>query len=857
MRGLLNLATRLNGRSVLANPWRALLTVGGVAAGVALLFSIAVINSTLRYSIDATARGLAGDATLEVAAVEPSGLPQDAVSRVATAPGVERAVPIVQSLSRVAGPRGTRRALVVGVPGDIGTLFGSELNAVRGELRGLGPREAWLSPGLFDGVARSGGRVRFETPRGDVSVSVAGRLARAPFAALNGGVFALVSLPTAQTLFKRGAHVDSIYVRTRPGASVARVRAELEHRLAGAALVGAPGGQAKAYQRTFDSIAQLSSLAATVALFVALFVVLNTMSMSLLERRRPLAMAMAFGATRRQIFVAFLAEAAAFGAVAAAVGLGAGLVLARLLVERTAASYTLLPITAAGSLHVTLADVLEGALGGPMIAVIGAFLPARRILGLAPIESLVPEAAYEWGRRDRPRARTAIGVAVGFCLVVLGVVGIVVYSRHNEQAWLANGSLLVTLGGFMLVLPWAVPQGARLLRPLLVRLFGTVGRLAADSLLKNPGRTTVTVGALGVTAAMVVGVGTAIGSFESEVVRAANGWYRQPVFVSAKSLIGITSDQPLPASLARTFERVPGVRAAYPWRYALLNLGSQEGIIYGIPTVAAARAGSGPMSVPPGTSQQTMVRAFSRNEVLVSRYTARQRGLRVGDTLSLPTPYGKRAFRIGAIFDDLVSFESFYLDYATYARLWGDDKADRFAIVPDKHTDLHLLQQRLQRVVDAQGLPAEVVTKQHMVDAVLDTVRGLFSLARGIELAALVIAALIIANTMLTAVFERRWEFGLQRAVGMGARQLRRTVLLEAAGIGLLGGVAAIAIGLGIGFIMTRAMEIRFAWQVAFRPSPSLIVGSLAAGVALAALASIYPSHLATRIPIVRCLRFE
>ena len=74
-------------------------------------------------------------------------------------------------------------------------------------------------------------------------------------------------------------------------------------------------------------------------------------------------------------------------------------------------------------------------------------------------------------------------------------------------------------------------------------------------------------------------------------------------------------------------------------------------------------------------------------------------------------------------------------------------------------------------MVDAQGLPAEVVTKQHMIDAVLDTVRGLFSLARGIELAALVIAALIIANTMLTAVFERRWEFGLQRAVGMGARR--------------------------------------------------------------------------------------
>jgi putative ABC transport system permease protein len=852
VRGFLHLFARLNVRSAAGNPLRALLTLGGVAAGVALLFSIDVMNSTLRYSIDATARGLSGDAQLEVAARAPSGLPWRTVPLIATTEGVEHVAPVIRSFARVSGPRGTRRALVLGVTPEIGELLGTDVT-VGAATRNPSAFAALLSPRLLDAVG--GDQVRIETPRGPAPLSIEGRLERAPFAAINGGLFAVVALPVAQALFDRGPTVDSIYVRTRPNALL-RVRAALERDLAGAALVGPPGGLAKAYRRTYESIAQLTSLAGMVALFVALFVVLNTMSMSLLERRRQLATAVAFGASRRQVFAAFLAEAAVFGIVASALGLALGLLLARTLVERAASGYTLLPISAAGSLHVTATDVLASALGGPLIAIVGAFLPARRILDLAPIESLLPEASYEWPSYRRPRSH-AVLVAGGALALVVGLCGVVLYSRYRGEAWLGNASLLVTLAGVMLLLPYVVPRAARLLRPPLARAFGLLGRLSADSLLKNPGRTTLTVGALAVSASMVVGVGAAMKSFEAEIVRAANGWYQAPLFVSARSLVGITSDQPLPGDLARLFERVPGVRAAYPWRYAMLDLGGRQAVVYAVPARAAERNGDGVLSIPPGTDPRTLVRALARGEAAVSRYTADQRGLAVGDTLSLPTPRGWREFRVGALFDDLVSFDSLYLDYSTYARLWGDRQADRFAIVVEDGADPASVRQGLQQLINERRLPAEVAEKQDLVAAVLDTVRGYFSLARAIELAALVIAALIIANTMLTAVLERRWEFALQRAVGMGSRQLRRTVLLEAAAIGLLGGATAIAIGLGIGFVITRAMEIRFAWQIAFEPDLLLVAAAIPAGIVVAAGAALYPSRLATRTPIVTALRFE
>src|SRR3712207_2653432 len=105
---------------------------------------------------------------------------------------------------------------------------------------------------------------------------------------------------------------------------------------------------------------------------------------------------MALGATPRQLFGAFLAEALVFGVLASALGILGGLALAQVLVERAADAYRILPVTGAGSLAVAWGQVAVAAAGGVGVALLGAYLPARLLFAVAPIESLPPEASYEW-----------------------------------------------------------------------------------------------------------------------------------------------------------------------------------------------------------------------------------------------------------------------------------------------------------------------------------------------------------------------------------------------------------------------------------------------------------------------------
>jgi putative ABC transport system permease protein len=140
---------------------------------------------------------------------------------------------------------------------------------------------------------------------------------------------------------------------------------------------------------------------------------------------------------------------------------------------------------------------------------------------------------------------------------------------------------------------------------------------------------------------------------------------------------------------------------------------------------------------------------------------------------------------------------------------------------------------------------------------IVRTVEGTFSLANGIQLAALIVAIFTIANTMFTAILERRWEMGLQRAIGMSGKQLGSGVLIEAGAIGIIGGIGGAILGTGSGFVMTKAMEAQFAWQVPFRTPWALIAMSVGLGVIVAAGAGAIPSRLAVRTRIIESLRYE
>jgi putative ABC transport system permease protein len=446
-------------------------------------------------------------------------------------------------------------------------------------------------------------------------------------------------------------------------------------------------------------------------------------------------------------------------------------------------------------------------------------------------------------------------------VAAVGIAGAVstfaVYVLFAQERWLASAGLIAGFTGVTFLLPYIVPWAIRLIRVPTIVLFRTLGRLASDALAKNPGRTTFTAAALVLTLSMAIGVGSALASYERQVEITADAFIGAPLYVASSSFTGLTSDQPLPVSFQSEIEAVPGTGYVYPLRFTFTDIEGEQGIVFAVPAEQAIAAGADTSLDAITDDPDAFLDGLRRGDIAISQLTARHHDLEIGDSLELPTPAGRRAFEVAAIYNELISFDAVYLDYATYARIWEDDKADEFGVLLDGTAPREVVQERLDRLVDDAGLSARVYEQRELVERILRIVEGTFSLGRGIQFAALIVAALTIANTMFTAVLERRWEMGLQRAIGMSGSQLGRSVLLEAASIGIVGGGGGAILGTASGLLMTRAMEAQFAWEIAFRPPYALVAGALAGAVVLAAAAGLLPSRAARRSSIIESLRYE
>lgn len=127
------------------------------------------------------------------------------------------------------------------------------------------------------------------------------------------------------------------------------------------------------------------------------------------------------------------------------------------------------------------------------------------------------------------------------------------------------------------------------------------------------------------------------------------------------------------------------------------------------------------------------------------------------------------------------------------------------------------------------------------------------SLLVGLAVLGFVIGGLSVANTVAASVFERLRDFGVKRALGATDLQLGREVLAEALTVTVTGGLAGIALALGLG----TGVE---AWagprgQRLFLFSPRLLVGALGFSLALGAAAALYATLRVVRVSPAEAMR--
>ncbi|HWA39083.1 MAG TPA: FtsX-like permease family protein, partial [Burkholderiales bacterium] len=299
---------------------RALLSVLGIALGVALAFGVHLVNRAAVADLAAAVRELAGEADLEVRGGR-TGFAESLYAEVARVPGIawvkpglelEAAVPGRESPVRVAGVDAVRDAYPELLEGDRVILSTAASQS-------LGKTE--------------GGRLTLAGPAGEVTLEIAG------VAALKGGVLLLMDVSTAQWRFGRLGELTRLDLRLAQGADPAEVRREIAARLPPGVHVAASAELAEASAYPSRAYRVNMNVLALVALFTGGFLVFSAQALEMARRRGEHALLRVLGLTAPQLRRLVLLEAALLGAAGAALGLLAGYALATATVRLVGADF--------------------------------------------------------------------------------------------------------------------------------------------------------------------------------------------------------------------------------------------------------------------------------------------------------------------------------------------------------------------------------------------------------------------------------------------------------------------------------------------------------------------------------------
>jgi putative ABC transport system permease protein len=597
----------------------------------------------------------------------------------------------------------------------------------------------------------------------------------------------------------------------------------------------------RAFRLNLTALSQL-------ALVCGLFLIYNTMTFSVVQRRTLIGTLRALGVTRREVFSLVLGEALAVALVGTAAGLAAGVLLGRGLVRLVTQTINdLYFVVSVRELSIPPLVLLEGTAVGIGATLLAALVPAIEATQAPPRAVLTRSALEARLRRALPRA-TAAGVG----LLLLG--GLLLAIPGTSLGLSFSGLFAVILGCALLA-PGATVLLMHLLRRPLGALLGILGRMAAGGVVASLSRTAVAIAALVIAVSVTVGVGVMIDSFRQTVVRWLEASLQADVYVSAPSRGGGFTGTAMDPEIARRAAAVPGVLRANLIRR--VEIPSPAGPVR-LVVIGTNDRGIRSFELKDGRPEEVWP-AFQRGgAVLVSEPYAYRTGVGRGGTVRLRTEHGDRDFPVAGVYYDYASDRGIVLmSRATYLRDWNDPKLSGFSLDLAPGADPDRVVELLRKTIGSERA-LSIQSNRSLKKLSLEIFDRTFLITGVLRLLAGLVAFIGVLSSLMALQLERARELGVLRANGLTPGQVWQLVTSQTGLMGLAAGLLSIPVGLALAAIMIYVVNRRsFGWTIRMEVSPEVLLQALLLALAAALLAGLYPAYKMARTSPALALREE
>ncbi len=570
------------------------------------------------------------------------------------------------------------------------------------------------------------------------------------------------------------------------------------------------------------------------AMLVGAFLVYNTMTFSVLQRRQAFAIGRMVGVTGGQLFRHLLLEALVLGVVGSVLGVLLGVLLGQgLLVLVTQTISDLYVSVRATDLLLTPAVLLKG-VGITLLAVLVATLaPAWEAAQVSPVQ-VQRQSTLEQGNQRR-----GVGLAVAGVVLMLASAGLIGYS--GKQLVTGFFGLFLLIVGYSLCVPLVLRVALHGLQRLRLTL---LPRMAIRGVQASLSRTSLAIIALTVAVSATVGVSIMIGSFRASVAEWLEMTLASDVYVSATSQEASRVDGSLHPDWLAWVQGLAGVEAVSTGRTARLTV--EDFPLPALVLQPSRHSGRG-FAFLEGDAAAIWQRFLAGEGLLVSEPFAYHRGKRRGDTVQVTTELaGKVNLPVLGVFRDYSATQGMVvLPRGLYERYWADRGISSIGIQAAAGADMAALKRQLQiwaGELQQAGQPLVVRSNRDIREFSLQVFDRTFAITNVLRLLVIIVAFVGVFSTLMALFLEKGREFAILRATGFTPQQLQRLVLGQAALIGLLAGLLSLPLGWLLSVVLIEIINQRsFGWTMQTHVFAFVPLQAVALALVAALLASLYP----------------
>jgi putative ABC transport system permease protein len=840
-------------RDLVKNWVRSAITVFGIALGVSVFLAITLANETALSKFRETVDVISGKANLEIRSQSGRYISASYMKELEWLQDLGvRMAPMIQE-TVVFGEEGKEPVQLVGIDvladpdffaGGVGTNESYDMFAPDSALVGWRLAQTYkLKLGsTFELYANDRAR----------KFKVAGLLEKGGLGGAFSGNVVATDIENAQDALDSEGKVSEIELIV-PESLVSQVKEELEGSLPPSVLVDRPEARGNNVEKMTRSFQYNLTALAFIALIVGMFLIYNTITISVIRRRGEIGTLRALGLRRSQVSILFLWEAAAFGIVGSALGVLAGLAFSDGALTAIAGTmehfYFQHPF---GSTSADPQTLLRAFLIGFAITVLAALPPVWESTTVQPAEA-VRRSSYESKVLGSSGKLALIGLAlffVAFCAAqsppIFGF------------PFLGYVSALFTILGTAFCTPLLVRTvfGKLGSSRYLKKFAGTEGLLAARALYGASGRTSLAVASLMIGISMMISLAIMISSFRSTVVAWVDQTLKADIWIQSASRARGSRQSRLDQSVLRTIEALPSVAAVDGFVEQRMLFRGEPSIVAGGDFEVLRKFGS--LRVTSGETPDQVFSRMGENGCFISEAFAIRKNVKAGDTIELPTDRGVVNLVVGAIYYDYSSdLGHVVIDRDLFQKYFDDHSLTSIAVYLKPSADLEATRSQIAQAVHGKSLIAMRSTRELRKEAMRVFDRT-FAVTYALHTIAVSVALLSVMNALLALSFESRRDFGILRYLGAQRVQIQKIVLGQSFFLGCLGNVTGLAVGGILSLLLVNVINRQsFGWTVQLS-IPWDFIGQSAALVLAAALAAGYiPARQAAKTLAPEVVRDE